>query len=414
MKPIVYIYQEQIVELLKDYKKPFKGVAFEWRNENVFHVFSSLPKVAPTGYPSIALLVNLSVEEWNDSTFSSHLSIDLSEDKQTLVLFFCKTDSVILKKGFKIEKDGTNTECVISYVPSKSELYSRSKGLLETDVLGQKKVVIVGLGSFGSYISLELAKAGVGMFSLFDFDRIELSNISRHTCGIYDLGRFKTHAIKDSILLKNPYANVQTFEIDINNHLSLLKEECSKADLVICVTDENRSRSNINSIALEVKKRVIFGRAITRAEGGDVFRLRGGDIEAPCLACLIGKGLFKYEQDEKSNKRQVERDSPDYVSEEDKEAVIQVGLSSDIAPICNFIIKLSLVELSRGLESGISTLEEDLIADYYIWANRREKTYKNWNKLEFVANRPSILRWFGVRSSKDSECLICNNYEIQS
>jgi hypothetical protein len=54
-------------------------------------------------------------------------------------------------------------------------------------------------------------------------------------------------------------------------------------------------------------------------------------------------------------------------------------------------------------------LEEDLIADYFMWANRREKKYKNWEKLEFRANQLSILRWYGVRVPKDSNCLSCGN-----
>lgn len=52
------------------------------------------------------------------------------------------------------------------------------------NVLEGKRVMIVGLGSFGSQIAIELAKAGVGSYSLWDFDRVELHNLARHTCGI--------------------------------------------------------------------------------------------------------------------------------------------------------------------------------------------------------------------------------------
>jgi hypothetical protein len=90
-------------------------------------------------------------------------------------------------------------------------------------------------------------------------------------------------------------------------------------------------------------------------------------------------------------------------------AKVQVGLSSDIAPICNMIVKFALVELSKGLASGISSLEEDLVADYYIWVNRRDDKYKSLPKMEYFANKPSVLRWYGVRVEKDKKCLICNN-----
>ena len=91
----------------------------------------------------------------------------------------------------------------MKYVPRKSELYTRSKGLLEVGALEAKKVLIVGLGSGGAPISVELAKAGVGHFILMDFDRIELHNIARHICGVNELGRLKVNAVKDAILLKN-------------------------------------------------------------------------------------------------------------------------------------------------------------------------------------------------------------------
>jgi molybdopterin/thiamine biosynthesis adenylyltransferase len=257
-------------------------------------------------------------------------------------------------------------------------------------------------------VAIELAKAGVGKFKLFDFDRVELSNIARHTCGINELGRYKTHAIRNAILQKNPFANVSTFEININENIDLLISEIKDVDIILCLTDENRSRSRLNSIAVEHKKKIIYGRAITRAEAGDVFRYIP-DENKPCLACLIGKGLFNFQQEEISSERQANRDLPAYTSAEDRTAAVQVGLSSDILPICNLIVKLTLVELSKSLNSGLSSLEEDLVADYYFWVNRRENKYRDLPKMEYKANQLSILRWYGVRVNKDDSCLTCNN-----
>jgi len=234
-----------------------------------------------------------------------------------------------------------------------------------------------------------------------------LSNIARHTCGINDLGRYKTHAIRDAILQKNPFANVSTFEININEYVDFLISKIKDVDIILCLTDENSSRSRLNSIAIEHKKKIIYGRAITRAEGGDVFRYIP-DENKPCLACLIGNGLFNFQQEEISSERQADRDLPAYTSADDRAAAVQVGLSSDILPICNMIVKLTLVELSKGLNSGLLSLEEDLTADYYIWANRRENKYKNLPKMEYKANQLSILRWYGVRVNKDENCIICN------
>src|SRR5579863_14824 len=59
----------------------------------------------------------------------------------------------------------------VQTVPIREELFSRVHGLYETDVLKTKTVLIVGVGSGGSTIAIELAKAGVGNFILIDHDR---------------------------------------------------------------------------------------------------------------------------------------------------------------------------------------------------------------------------------------------------
>lgn len=421
--PIVYAYEDEINEFYKlnanehKDKKIISGFAFEWKGENVFHVHTHEPKNTISGYPCQAIFIMLpisinfdEVEKKLNSFLDEHFSLIENNGRcKIIVCVFQLQDKNLRKKAFLKSTDGLH-ECQLLYVPQKAELYSRSKGLLEVDILEKKNVAIIGLGSFGSNIAIELAKAGIGNFTLFDFDRIELSNIARHTCGVDELGRFKTRAIRDSILQKNPFAKVKCYEININEceHYDLVKSEFEKTDIILCLTDENQSRNLINTLSIELKKTTLFGRAITRAEGGDVFRLRGRNSDAPCLACVTGKGIFSAAQDEVSTLKQAKRDLPAYVSEEDEMNVVQVGLSSDIAPICNMVVKLALIELSKGLNSGITSLEEDLTADYYFWVNRRENKYKQLPKMEYFANKISVLRWYGVRTKKNHECLVCN------
>lgn len=410
--PIVYLYEDEIRTLIQSQQKCTNGVAFEWKDENVYHIHTTTPRIPVSGMPCMSFLAKLPSSIYNSSKEDIVEYLELEQHfgsndfkKKAIVCVFLIADDKVRKKSFLIE-GRILSDCDTLYVPQKCELYSRSRGLLETGVLEQKKVAIVGLGSFGSNIAVELAKAGIGQFKLFDFDRIELSNIARHICGINDLGRYKTHAIRDAILLKNPFAEVTTFEININEHKDIFSKEIQECDLILCLSDETKSRVYVNDLAIQNQKSVIYGRAITRAEGGDVFRYIPHEGK-PCLACLIGNGLFEYEQEEISNNRQLERDLPAYSSLEDHQEMIQVGLSSDIIPICNMIVKLTLVELSKGLTSGIGCLEEDLIADYFIWANRRESKYKSWDKMEYRANQLSVLRWYGVKVPKNTNCLSC-------
>ena len=396
MKQIVFVSEEQLEDFLNSTKTIQHGFAYEWEGEHVTHL-STTPWTHAYGRQHEVRFYNRKASECHPDSY---------------VVETTRADGVAVANVYYINADGTKVVADVNYIPKMANLYSRSKGLLEVNILAGKKVVIVGLGSFGSLIAIELAKAGVGHFSIFDHDRIELHNLARHTAAIRDLGRLKTDVIEEAIKGKNPYAWIEKFPIDINDHLEMLKEEIAKADIVICATDNNTSRFNITHILIEEQKTGIFGRAVTRAEGGDVFIQRPG---GPCYCCLIGNQWFIQAKEEITNVNSARRNGQiaAYVSEEDAEAMVQVGLSTDIEPICNMMVKLALMELSRGTQSGISCLEDELVWDYYMWANRRERRHKNWVPMPGAVNKPTILRWYGAHISRNENCCLCSAHDMK-
>ena len=52
----------------------------------------------------------------------------------------------------------------------KLDIFSRNVGILESDMMLKTGAMLVGCGSVGSLVALELAKAGVGRFLLIDND----------------------------------------------------------------------------------------------------------------------------------------------------------------------------------------------------------------------------------------------------
>ena len=369
---------------------PVRGSVREWEGENVFHL-SAVPPEHGYGIGGECLFMASDLDEPS-----------FTPDGLASFAVLVRGDGA---KVFQAT-DGAWRAVDAETIPERDGLYSRGRGLLETDALAAKRVLIVGLGSFGSQIAIELAKAGVGHFSLMDFDRVEPHNLMRHVCGTRDLGRLKTDAVRDAILGKNPYAEVARFPVDAVQSPDLLETEVMRANLVICATDNNPSRFAISGALLRQERTGIFGRAVTRAAGGDVFRYHPG---GPCYCCLIGNGWFDRHSEEITDERAARRDGriPAYMSAADAAAVIQVGLSADIAPICNLMEKLALVELSRGTESGIGELDYELPYDYYMWANRREHTYASWAPFNGAGAKPTILRWYGVRVPRDPECAFC-------
>lgn len=381
-KPVYYIDGEALKTFAASEQTGHKGYGYEWEDEKVTHLHFQ-----PLRHAFGRVIVVSFAKAGGTHCDDAMLRVDINEDGTATV-------------------DGVEA----IPIPPRENLYKRTKGLLEVDILSGKRALIIGLGSGGSPIAVELAKAGVGQFALADFDRVELHNLSRHICARNDLGRLKTNAVADAIWGKNPYAVVDRLPIDVNKNLGILEAEISKADIVLCCTDNNQSRFNVADILVKLKKVGLFGRAITRAEGGDVFIQRPGQ---PCYFCLLGSNWYDQTAEEITNEASARRSGhiPAYVSAEDAEAFVQVGLSADIEPINNMMVKLALMELSRGSESGIASLEEEFKADYYIWANRRERHYVNWGSFNNEEGMPAIMKWYGINISKDGNCPVCGKKE---
>lgn len=381
-KPVFYIDGEQLAKFVASDRSISVGYGYEWETEKVMHLYFS-PLAHAFGKPHVVSFAKAGCTHAPEES----IKVDITSEGHAYV-----------------------GECEASIIPSRDNLYKRNQGMLELDILAHKRVFIIGLGSGGSSIAVELAKAGVGQFAIADFDRIELHNLSRHVCTLNDLGRLKTDAVADAIKGKNPYAHIDRLSIDVSKDLDLLAEEIAKADITLCCTDNNTSRYYTSELLGKYHKVGLFGRAITRAEGGDVFIYRPGQA---CYFCLLGSDWYDQSDEEISDEASARRAGhiPAYASAEDVEAFVQVGLATDIQPINNMMVKLALVELSRGTNSGITSLEDEFQANYYIWANRRERQYKNWGSFHNTDGMPTIMRWYGINISKDKNCALCGSKE---
>lgn len=146
--------------------------------------------------------------------------------------FYCYID----ERPTFVDVDGKEAE--LEPVKLKIDLFSRNTGILESDIMLQKGAVIIGCGSVGSLVAMELARAGVGRFFLIDMDILGYHNICRHQCGIQDVGKFKTTAVKERILQINPTAQVFTSNKKIQEvDMSLLESFCNKDAIMVGCAD---------------------------------------------------------------------------------------------------------------------------------------------------------------------------------
>lgn len=93
-----------------------------------------------------------------------------------------------------------------------SDKFSRTEMILGADSMQKLKnihVAVFGLGGVGGHVVESLARCGVGKFTLFDNDKVALSNLNRQIIATMDtVGMYKTEAMKERILSINPDAQI--------------------------------------------------------------------------------------------------------------------------------------------------------------------------------------------------------------
>lgn len=124
-------------------------------------------------------------------TTSRHLLAKVGDDdEQTKGDFPFK----VLSDGTFVTKSGAPVE-IRTY--KESEYFNRTP--FNDDVmsfLAKERILLVGCGSGGGQLALELAKSGIGTLVLADPDRLEVHNVMRHVLGTAYVGQPKTVALK--------------------------------------------------------------------------------------------------------------------------------------------------------------------------------------------------------------------------
>jgi molybdopterin/thiamine biosynthesis adenylyltransferase len=244
--------------------------------------------------------------------------------------------------------------CTVEPIRLESDLFSRVKGIFGSDALSGKAVCVIGLGSGGSFGAVELAKCGVGKLMLVDFDRLHTHNISRHVCGIKDVGRFKTHAVRDAILQHSPNAEVECWEIDITEDDNVLEGLIVGSDLVFVATDNELSKYLVNDTCVSKRVPAVYGGVYERAFAGEAIRVIPG--LTGCYAC-VRSGLSE------TTGLLATPSGPDYTDDPDLEA--EPGLGLDVGFVASLHTKLALLTLLQGSDSTIQDIDSEMI----IWVN---------------------------------------------
>jgi molybdopterin/thiamine biosynthesis adenylyltransferase len=302
---------------------------------------------------------------------------------------------------------GSGSDAIeVTFADIEPELATRRKGILESTILSDKSVLIVGLGTGGSHVAIELAKCGVGRFALIDRDRLSVGNVVRHPGGISQVGRLKVHVVSDLIRETNPDAQVEALAMEANyDNRDTLKSLIEKADVVVCGTDNRQSKLLINQLCVEANVVAVYGGAFRRAYGGQILRVR--PKQSPCHQCFVSAMPEEAADVEVSTSSDA-----DEIAYSDRPVAVEPGLSLDVLPIANMLAKLALLELMADKPTSLKALEKDYDAPWYLWLNRPEPgtSYAKMPPLSESSDEMTINRWYGVYFERDTACPVCGDF----
>jgi molybdopterin/thiamine biosynthesis adenylyltransferase len=154
--------------------------------------------------------------------------------------------------------------------------FARNRGVFtaaEQRQFLESRAAIIGCGGLGGHVATLLARAGVGAFTLCDFDVFDESNLNRQIlCNETNLGRNKAVAAREELARIASHADIRTFPVKAE--LDNLSEILQGADIVMDCLDSLEARRYVSAAADEAKKPFVHG-AIAGEEGFVMVALPG-------------------------------------------------------------------------------------------------------------------------------------------
>ena len=195
------------------------------------------------------------------------LSDKNSEIYKFLEKFNANEPDIFIVDGFAIKddinlNDGSNVVFIRRGVmPEREVLRSMiaSRNSPELNLALSKAVIgVAGLGGLGSNIALSLARVGVKKLVLADFDVVEPSNLNRQQYFVRHIGLKKTQALKELINDVNPFVEVETHDIFLDEkNVASVFGECE----ILCEAFDNVAGKAmiLNEAGASLKDKKIIG-----------------------------------------------------------------------------------------------------------------------------------------------------------
>jgi molybdopterin-synthase adenylyltransferase len=153
---------------------------------------------------------------------------------------------------------------------------------------------VVGAGAIGNEVIKNLLLMGVGSIDLYDFDTVELSNLTRSVfLRESDIGINKAQAVVNRAEELHPATRMQAFAGPIDRKLSLT--QFSQYDMVVAAVDNLEARLRINDMALLTNTPWINTAIDSHNVVVELFPSGGNKTDHPiaCYACSLPDSAFE-------------------------------------------------------------------------------------------------------------------------
>lgn len=243
-------------------------------------------------------------------------------------------------------------ECAVEYYSLRLDVFSRNTGILESDRMASKGVLLVGAGSVGSLLALEFARAGVGRFLIVDQDVLAHHNLCRHQCSLTDVGRWKVEALRDRVLDVNPSAEVLAEPKPVQQlPREALDGFLREGSLIVGTGDNREADLYANRLSCLYRVPLVTIGLWERAYAGEVFYSIPG--ETPCYQCFLSGAEFAGARTQTNRRLYTTRENLAHV-------VFEPGISTDLSLVSLIGAKVAYDLLCRqdGRESAERVLKD--------------------------------------------------------
>lgn len=175
-----------------------------------------------------------------------------------------------------------------------SDRYARHRAIegFSQDTLAAMRIGVIGAGAIGNEVVKNLVLLGVGSIDLFDFDTVELHNLTRSVLlREADVGRSKAEAVAARAADLDPNVRVTAFDGDFWHTLPI-DRLAGYATLIVAV-DNFDARIRANQLCRLAGIDWVNAAIDARHASVERFVFAGdGDVDAACYECTLPHSVY--------------------------------------------------------------------------------------------------------------------------